>query len=185
MKLASISKQQSFGRVGLMALSECITSVGRRIRIDSDIEEERLKNVFPYDQKKNVFPHKFQVEQSTACAPSSDLTNPLDALRYVVESCKQHFNPHYRLQGPHQLLLFNNLLISYHIIRWSILRNKSSYDLYFFLMSVCDRILEAAASVVCSFSVPLQILLHFIGSFPREFTVYGGKTCEYKNLLVM
>ncbi|XP_031391362.1 uncharacterized protein LOC116203654 isoform X2 [Punica granatum] len=127
-ELASITKRQSFGRAGLMALSECITSVARRIRIDNDIEAEILKKTFP---------HKLQVKQSTVCSPLSDMTDLLDALRYVVESCKQHFNPNYRRQ-------------------------------------VCDKILEAASSVVCSFSAPLQILIHFIGSFPREFTVYGG-----------
>ncbi|KAK4747416.1 hypothetical protein SAY87_014002 [Trapa incisa] len=99
-----------------MALSECIASVGQHIRIDTD---------------------KLQVENSTTCAQPSDLSNLLDALRYVVESCKQHFNPKYRLQ-------------------------------------VCDRILETASSVICSFTLPLQALLHFIGSFPREFVVYGG-----------
>ncbi|XP_062146057.1 uncharacterized protein LOC133854045 isoform X2 [Alnus glutinosa] len=39
---------------------------------------------------------------------------------------------------------------------------------------VCDKILEAAASMVCTFEVPLEILLHFISALPREFTDYGG-----------
>ncbi|XP_040986583.1 uncharacterized protein LOC121234635 isoform X3 [Juglans microcarpa x Juglans regia] len=39
---------------------------------------------------------------------------------------------------------------------------------------VCDKVLEAAASVVCVFEVPLEILLHFISTLPRELTDYGG-----------
>lgn len=84
-----------------MALSECIASVSRQIRIDTDNEEEKLKKA------------KLQVENFTACAAPSDLTNLLDALRFVVECGKQHFNPNYRLQGPHELLV---IIYSYHLM---------------------------------------------------------------------
>ncbi|CAL0331179.1 unnamed protein product [Lupinus luteus] len=40
---------------------------------------------------------------------------------------------------------------------------------------VCGKILEAAVSVVCTFDIPLEILLLFISAFPREFTDYGGQ----------
>ena len=33
----------------------------------------------------------------------------------------------------------------------------------------------AAASMVCTFNVPLEVLLHFISALPREFTDNGGK----------
>ncbi|KAI5446776.1 hypothetical protein KIW84_014573 [Lathyrus oleraceus] len=33
----------------------------------------------------------------------------------------------------------------------------------------------AAASVVCAFDIPLEILLLFISALPHEFTDYGGK----------
>lgn len=39
---------------------------------------------------------------------------------------------------------------------------------------VCQKVLEAATSLVCTFHVPLEILLHFISALPREFTDYGG-----------
>lgn len=39
---------------------------------------------------------------------------------------------------------------------------------------VCEKVLDGA-SVVCTFDVPLETLLHFISSFPREFTDCGGK----------
>lgn len=43
------------------------------------------------------------------------------------------------------------------------------------MFTVCGRILEAAASVVCTFDIPLETLLLFISALPREFTDYGGK----------
>lgn len=39
---------------------------------------------------------------------------------------------------------------------------------------VCEKILAAAASVMSGSDVPLEILLHFIASLPREYTDYGG-----------
>ncbi|XP_019421761.1 PREDICTED: uncharacterized protein LOC109331611 [Lupinus angustifolius] len=42
-------------------------------------------------------------------------------------------------------------------------------------LQVCGKILEAVVSVVCTFDIPLEILLLFISAFPREFTDYGGQ----------
>ncbi|KAK3428925.1 hypothetical protein EUGRSUZ_E00353 [Eucalyptus grandis] len=124
--ISSLAKQQSFGRAGLMALSECIASAARRIVVG-----------------ENGFLDKDRVEHSEEDLPHSDGADILDVLRYVAESCKQHFNPNYRLQGPQ---LFKLVII-----------------------------LEAAASVVCSGAVPLEMLLHFISTFPREFIDIGDK----------
>lgn len=44
---------------------------------------------------------------------------------------------------------------------------------------VCEKVLETGASVACTFDVPLEILFHFISSFPREFTDCGGKFDVY------
>ncbi|XP_048131853.1 uncharacterized protein LOC115743146 isoform X2 [Rhodamnia argentea] len=126
--LSSLAKQQSFGRAGLMALSECIASAACRIVVD-----EKCKSESP----ENGSLDKDQVEHFEEDLPHSDGADILDVLRYVVESCKQHFNPNYRLQ-------------------------------------VCGKILEAAASVVYSGAVPLEMLLHFISTFPREFIDVGG-----------
>ena len=41
---------------------------------------------------------------------------------------------------------------------------------------VCEKILDTGASVVCTFDVPREVLLHFISILPREFTDYGGKS---------
>lgn len=41
-------------------------------------------------------------------------------------------------------------------------------------MPVCEKVLDAAASVVHIFDVSLEILLHFISAVPREFTDFGG-----------
>lgn len=35
--------------------------------------------------------------------------------------------------------------------------------------------METAMCLVCSFDVPLEIVLHFIWTVPREFTNHGGK----------
>ncbi|KAL1371104.1 hypothetical protein HN51_001329 [Arachis hypogaea] len=42
-------------------------------------------------------------------------------------------------------------------------------------LKVCSKILEAAVLVVCTFDIPLEILLLFLSAFPREFTDYGGQ----------
>lgn len=39
---------------------------------------------------------------------------------------------------------------------------------------VCEKILAAAASVISGNDVPVEILLHFISSLPRECTDCGG-----------
>ncbi|KAF7828486.1 putative methyltransferase TARBP1 [Senna tora] len=41
-------------------------------------------------------------------------------------------------------------------------------------LRVCQKILEAAVSVVCANDIPLEILLVFISALPREFTDCGG-----------
>ncbi|KAI5396122.1 hypothetical protein KIW84_062356 [Lathyrus oleraceus] len=42
----------------------------------------------------------------------------------------------------------------------------------------------AAASVVCAFDIPLEILLLFISALPHEFTDYGGKLRSHLGLIV-
>ncbi|XP_077235143.1 tRNA/rRNA methyltransferase (SpoU) family protein [Tasmannia lanceolata] len=41
-------------------------------------------------------------------------------------------------------------------------------------LRVCEQVLEAAVSVMCTCDVPLDVLLHFLSTVPREFTDYGG-----------
>nr|POF01631.1 putative methyltransferase tarbp1 [Quercus suber] len=120
--LASVAKQQSFCRAGLMGLAECIASAACRL----DSEAEWGEDAF-----------LVKLEIALESFPQHDKMTLLDVLRFVIESSKQHFNPNYRFR-------------------------------------VCEKVLEAAASVVCTFEVPLQILLHFISTLPREFTDYGG-----------
>ncbi|KDP39960.1 hypothetical protein JCGZ_03491 [Jatropha curcas] len=45
-------------------------------------------------------------------------------------------------------------------------------------LRVCEKVLEAVASVVSTFNVPLEVLLHFVSTLPREFTDYGGSLRE-------
>ncbi|XP_021892840.1 uncharacterized protein LOC110810851 isoform X1 [Carica papaya] len=129
--LASLAKQQSFGRAGLMCLAECITSSACGVGTHSEDETKG-----PSD----VFPDKSQVESPAETGAHDNKTNLLDVLRFIVESSKQHFNPNYRLQ-------------------------------------VCQKLLEAASSVVHVCDVPLEVLLHFLSAFPQEFTDYNGPLC--------
>ncbi|KAK7858071.1 hypothetical protein CFP56_014546, partial [Quercus suber] len=134
--LASVAKQQSFCRAGLMGLAECIASAACRL----DSEAEWGEDAF-----------LVKLEIALESFPQHDKMTLLDVLRFVIESSKQHFNPNYRFRG-------------------QIITNR----IPFLCLLVCEKVLEAAASVVCTFEVPLQILLHFISTLPREFTDYGG-----------
>lgn len=42
-------------------------------------------------------------------------------------------------------------------------------------MLVCAKALEAAASVLCTSDLDLEVLLLFISALPREATDYGGE----------
>lgn len=88
--LASVAKQQSFGRVGLMALAECIASAA--CGVGAHIENKA-------EWCGDAFPEKVQEESSPENFPCSDKSDLLDILRCVIESSKQHFNPNYRLRG--------------------------------------------------------------------------------------
>ncbi|EEF37970.1 RNA binding protein, putative [Ricinus communis] len=78
-------------------------------------------------------------------------TDLLDVLRYVIESSKQHFNPKYRFR------VLNTIIV-----------------IPFVIFAVCEKVLGAATSVVSTVDVPLEVLLHFVSTLPREFTDYGG-----------
>ncbi|XP_068650315.1 uncharacterized protein [Aristolochia californica] len=82
-RLASLAKQESFGRVGLMTLAVCIASASGGSDIHYEIESQCVENCSS--------PKSNQVHLHN---DSSDL---LDALRIIVERCKHHFNPNYRL----------------------------------------------------------------------------------------
>ncbi|KAK9155092.1 hypothetical protein Sjap_002572 [Stephania japonica] len=118
--LASFIKQESFCRAGLMALSVCIASAACQPQLCEVSQQDMIELDFS--------------ERSSLCNNYSDL---LDTLRLIIDNCKQHFNPNYRLK-------------------------------------VCEKILEAAVSVLCACDVPLEKLTYFISTVPREFTDFGG-----------
>lgn len=74
-KLASVAKQQSFGRAGLMGLAESIASAACGVQKHNDCGEEWLENKL-----------------------SDNGEDFLDVLRFIIECSKQHFNPNYRLR---------------------------------------------------------------------------------------
>ncbi|CAL5436699.1 unnamed protein product [Camellia sinensis] len=90
--LASTTKQQSFGRAGLMGLVECIASAACGVQIHRKHEVEWCKDG-SFDMVQDL-----QVHSVTASSFHNDKEDLLDALRYIIESSKQHFNPNYRLR---------------------------------------------------------------------------------------
>ncbi|KAG6792092.1 hypothetical protein POTOM_001235 [Populus tomentosa] len=59
------------------------------------------------------------------------------------------------------------------VLRFVIESSKQHFNPNYRLQ-VCEKVLEAAASLVSTLDVPLEILLHFIATLPRAFTDYGG-----------
>lgn len=85
--LAFAAKLQSLGRVGLMCLAECISSAACQVgkhnnEIDAQWFEDGVADMI---QAGN--------------SPHNDKIVLLDALRFIIESSKQHFNSNYRLRG--------------------------------------------------------------------------------------
>lgn len=81
--LASTARHQSFSRAGLMGLAECVASAAHQVMIPvNDNEAEGDQD--PFDSESS---------------PQNDKIVLLDALRFIIESSKQHFNPNYRLRG--------------------------------------------------------------------------------------
>ncbi|KAI8530133.1 hypothetical protein RHMOL_Rhmol11G0032100 [Rhododendron molle] len=59
------------------------------------------------------------------------------------------------------------------VLRFIIESSKQHFN-HNYRLRVCEKVLDAAASVVHTFDVSLEILLHFISAVPREFTDFGG-----------
>ncbi|KAI3687012.1 hypothetical protein L1987_80702 [Smallanthus sonchifolius] len=70
--LASLVKKYSFGRAGLMSLTECVAAAASGI-------------------------HKNEGQQCDEDS-NTDKATLLDVFRFIIESSKQHFNPNYRLK---------------------------------------------------------------------------------------
>lgn len=75
--LASLVKNYSFGRAGLMSIAECVAAAAAG---------------FPP-------PGRNEVEHCDEDATYNDEATLLDEFRFIIESSKQHFNPNYRLKG--------------------------------------------------------------------------------------
>lgn len=88
-KLASTSKQQSFGRVGMMTLARCIASAAC-----GDGTHYIKSECCP-----DAFTENAQLKSSQDGSSCNDKSDLLDVLRFIIESSKQHFNPTYRLRG--------------------------------------------------------------------------------------
>ena len=147
-----------------MGLAECIASAAHGVgRHDSGAK-----------WSEDAFPDEVQVESSPENF-SDCRTAFLDVLRFVIESSKQHFNPYYRLQGLSYLFWSDNNICAF---SWNstftFLKMILLVPFIFLTFPVCEKVLEAATSLVSTLDVPLEILLHFIATLPRAFTDYGG-----------
>ncbi|XP_039141325.1 uncharacterized protein LOC120278662 [Dioscorea cayenensis subsp. rotundata] len=102
--LASIARQDSFGRAGLMALAFCIASAaGTVIHDDGEV----------YDSMNDYTISGIKEAESSQENPlSSRAAELLDVLGVVVERSKQHFNPRYRLRVCEQVLKAATSVIS-------------------------------------------------------------------------
>ncbi|XP_042490760.1 uncharacterized protein LOC122070638 isoform X2 [Macadamia integrifolia] len=87
--LASVAKQESFGRAGLMALAVCIASAAVAAETPWESEAQWYEG------------GSWDVAQPESSQESLFYNNKaelLDILRLIIEDSKQHFNPHYRLR---------------------------------------------------------------------------------------
>lgn len=96
-QLTSLARKKSFGRVGLISLSECIASAASIVGFDYNSQGECFNG-------SSLSAQGDLIAYSLGCK-----LELLDDLRFVVESSKQHFNPSYRLQG---LWLFHMVRLS-------------------------------------------------------------------------
>ncbi|KAJ6808227.1 uncharacterized protein M6B38_167710 [Iris pallida] len=92
--LASLTRQESFGRAGLMALAFCIVSAACHTDSHNMLEG--------YNMGKS--PENQQIESAQDFSLPSRGADLLDVLGFVIESSKQHFNPNYRLQVCEQVI---------------------------------------------------------------------------------
>ncbi|XP_038975509.1 uncharacterized protein LOC103710780 [Phoenix dactylifera] len=126
--LAAVTRQEAFGRAGLMALASCIASAACHSYTDNVNEvHHSVDGPLEVDQKKSA------QEDLLPCSPA----DILDVLGIIIERSKQHFNPNYRLK-------------------------------------VCEQVLKATLSLISITEVPLDLLLHFLSTVPREFTDHAG-----------
>ena len=89
--LASIARQDLFGRAGLMALAFCIASAAGAVSHD--------KGEVYVSMNDCTIPEIKEAESSQENPLSSLAAELLDVLGVVVGRSKQHFNPRYRLRG--------------------------------------------------------------------------------------
>ncbi|KAG9154332.1 hypothetical protein Leryth_000767 [Lithospermum erythrorhizon] len=144
--LALVAKKKSFGRAGLMCFVDCISStalgsIGCTDCNDS-LEEDAEQN------------HEVEL---------------LEVLRFIIESSKQHFNPHYRYQVCQKIVTTAVAVISIQDLPLEILMN--------FISSLPWEISDLGGSLrlklqewlLVSNKKPNLKLLKSINGFPQDF----------------
>ncbi|KAL9246886.1 hypothetical protein vseg_020367 [Gypsophila vaccaria] len=88
-ELASVAREQSLSRAGLMSLSRCIISASNSSSISA--ADTHTKDIFEAKE------HTYVSADVNGLPPTDDL-DLIDSLRFLIENSKQHFNRNFRFR---------------------------------------------------------------------------------------
>ncbi|KAH9607099.1 hypothetical protein KSS87_005028 [Heliosperma pusillum] len=91
-KLASVAKEQSLSRAGLMSLSQCVVSASKSTNVSAT--QTHIEGIFGAREHTAVSAHSAGVNGF----PCTDKAGLIDSLRFLVENSKQHFNHKFRFR---------------------------------------------------------------------------------------
>ncbi|KAK4262528.1 hypothetical protein QN277_028078 [Acacia crassicarpa] len=101
------------------------------------------------------------------------ITLAANAIRTLPYSRKESFRGTSLMEWASETANENDKTQLLNAFRYVIESSKQHFNPNYRLQ-VCQKIMEAAVSVACVFDVPLEILLIFVSTLPREFTDFGG-----------
>ncbi|KAK9716282.1 hypothetical protein RND81_06G223200 [Saponaria officinalis] len=88
-KLASVAREQSLTRAGLMGLSQCIVSASNFSSVST--AQTHSKGIFGAENHTDV-------SADVNRFPCTDKLGLIDSLRFLIENSKQHFNRNFRFR---------------------------------------------------------------------------------------
>nr|XP_043612363.1 uncharacterized protein LOC122584195 isoform X2 [Erigeron canadensis] len=162
--LASLVKNYSFGRAGLMSLAECVAAVGAGFTIPGETEVEQCDEDSTYNDKAAL----------------------LDVFRFIIESSKQHFNPNYRLKVCGKILDATiSVISSSDVPLESLLLFISSFPLDFLnyggsLRETAQQWLRGYEKQPSNFNISSK-LMKTLNEFPISFIKHSHSTSHIVN----
>ncbi|XP_074269533.1 uncharacterized protein LOC141592672 [Silene latifolia] len=90
-KLASVAREQSLSRAGLMSLSQCVISASKSTSASA---QTHIEGIFSAREHADVSAHSAGINGF----PCTDKAGLIDSLRFLVENSKQHFNRNFRFR---------------------------------------------------------------------------------------